>query len=171
MSGDLALLPARDRSGALHVVIESPQGSRVKLKYSSELRAFVISRPLVLGVTYPFDWGFVPGTRAADGDPLDAMLLLDAPTYPGVVVCCRPLAVMRVEQNAKDGKGRQRNDRIFVEAISARRPTESLSSRVRDELEVFFVATTQLEGKDIRVLGWGDGAAADALVDRASGAS
>jgi inorganic pyrophosphatase len=169
MAADLAALPARNPSGDLHVVIESPQGSRLKLKYSPELRTFVLSRPLVLGVSYPFDWGFVPGTRAADGDPVDAMLLLDAPTYPGVVVCCRPVAVLQVEQNAKEGGGRQRNDRIFVEAASARRPTPSLSSRVRNELEAFFVSATLFEGKEIRVLGWDDAAAADALVDRASG--
>lgn len=171
MVADLATLPARDRSGAVLVVIESPQGSRVKLKYSAELRAFTISRPLVLGVAYPFDWGFVPGTRAGDGDPLDAMLLLDAPTYPGVVVPCRPLAVLEVEQKAKAGDGRERNDRLFAEPVAARRPAPGLSARVREELAAFFVAATLLEGKEARVLGWGDAAAAEALVDRASRAS
>ena len=168
MPADLLCLPSRDGSGAVHVVIESPQGSRVKLKYSPELRTFVLSRPLVLGLAYPFDWGFVPGTRAADGDPLDAMVILDAATYPGVVICCRPLAVLEVEQNAKDGGGRQRNDRIVAEPVSGHRSAGVLSPRVRGELEAFFVSITLFEGKDVRLLGWGDAAAAEALIDRTS---
>jgi len=96
------------------------------------------------------------------------MVLLDAPTFPGVVVCCRPLAVLELEQNAKQG-GRQRNDRIVAAPAEARRPPIALTERVRDELVAFFHAVTLFEGKDVRVLGWGDADAAEALVDRASG--
>jgi len=167
MSIDLLALQARDESGAVRVVIESPRGSRVKLKYSHALHAFVLSRPLPLGITYPYDWGFVPGTEAADGDPLDAMVLLDVPTFPGVVVSCRPLAALEVQQNAKGG-GRQRNDRIIVAPVVARRPGIELTARVRDELVAFFHAVTLLEGKELRVLGWQDADTAEELVDRAS---
>ena len=169
MAADLLRLPVRDESGAIHVVVETPAGSRVKLKYSPRLGTFVLSRPLVLGVAYPFDWGFVPGTRAADGDPLDAMILSDAATYPGVVVCCRPLGVLEVEQNAKTG-GRERNDRVIAEPVAARRPTPALTDRVRQELEAFFVAATAFEGKELRLLGWGDVPAAEALIRDASAA-
>ena len=103
MSADLLSLPPRDEAGALLVVVECPRGSQVKLKYSPGLGTFVLSRPLAAGVAYPYDWGFVPGTQAADGDPVDAMVLLDAATFPGVVVCCRPLAVLELEQNAGSG--------------------------------------------------------------------
>jgi len=163
---DLLRLPARDASGALHVVVETPCGSRIKLKYAPDLGSFVVSRPLVLGVAYPFDWGFVPSTRASDGDPVDAMILSDVGTYPGVVVFCRPLAVLEVEQNAKGG-GRERNDRIVAEPVSARRPTLGLTDRVRKELEAFFLAATAFEGKELRLLGWGPAGAADALVREA----
>ena len=169
MPGDLFRLPARDPSGALHVVVETPAGSRVKLKYAPTLGTFTVSRPLTLGVTYPFDWGFVPSTHAADGDPVDAMILSDAPTYPGVVVCCRSLAVLEVEQNSKRG-GRERNDRIVAEPVVSHRPASTLTDRVRQELEAFFVAVTTLEGKDLRLLGWRGPAAADALVRHAAGA-
>src|SRR3954467_9288837 len=101
---DLQKLPSRAGDGALHVVVESPRGSTVKLKYEPKLGAFTISRPLVLGLRYPYDWGFIPSTKAADGDPLDAMILLDAPTFPGVVVPCRPVVLIKVEQKKKDGK-------------------------------------------------------------------
>ena len=167
MPGDLQSLPPRDESGALRVVVECPRGSRVKLKYSPRLGTFVLSRPLVAGVAYPYDWGFVPGTQAADGDPVDAMVLLDAPTFPGVVVCCRPLAVLELEQNAKQG-GRQRNDRIVAAPAEARRPAIVLTDPVRDELVAFFQAAVLFQGKDVRVLGWGDADAAEALVDGAS---
>ena len=56
-------LPTYDRAGDFHVVVESPAGSRIKLKYEPELESFTVERPLVLGVSYPFDWGFVPRTR------------------------------------------------------------------------------------------------------------
>jgi inorganic pyrophosphatase len=165
MAPDLLALPPRDDSGALHVVVESPRGTRTKLKYSPTLRTFVLSRPLVLGVAYPYDWGFVPGTRAPDGDPVDAMIVADVGTFPGVVVCCRPLAVLRIEQNAKNGGGRVRNDRIVAEPTGVRRASGGLAEAVREELEAFFVSTTLFEGKDVRLLGWGDPAAAEALVD------
>jgi len=163
---DLTALPARDPDGRLHVVVESPRGSRVKLKYSPTLGTFVVSRPLVLGLEYPYDWGFVPSTRAADGDPVDAVVLLDAATYPGVVLSCRALALLELEQNAADGSGRQRNDRIVAEPVGARRASAAVSGPVRDELEAFFVSATLFTGKDVRVLGWRDAAAADAFIER-----
>ncbi len=77
-------------------------------------------------------------------------------------------AVLEIEQNVKNGHGRQRNDRIVAEPVSAHRGPGTLSSRVRGELEAFFVAVTLFEEKDVRVLRWGDAAAAEALIDRAS---
>jgi inorganic pyrophosphatase len=159
-------LPPRDDRGAFRVVVESPCGSRVKLKYQPQLGAFELSRPLVLGVAYPFDWGFIPGTSAPDGDPLDAMVVLDTPTYPGVVIACRALAMLRIDQKAKQGGGRQRNDRIIAEPVEARRPTGALSERVRKELESFFISATLFEDKDVRIVGWGSAEEAEALVDR-----
>ena len=163
MPGDLIRLPARGEDGALHVVVETPAGSRAKLKYSPSLGTFVLSRPLALGVSYPFDWGFVPGTRAPDGDPVDALVLSDAGTFPGVVLCCQPVALLQVEQNSKRG-GRERNDRIIAEPVPTRRPAMPLADRVKKELEAFFVAATFGERKALEILGWADAEAADRLV-------
>jgi inorganic pyrophosphatase len=146
-----------------HVVVESPRGAVVKLTYSPDLGAITISRPLVLGLTYPCDWGFVPSTKGADNDPIDAAIWWDVPTYPGVVIPCRALAVVRVEQNHANTSRRIRNDRVIAVPIAARRAM-ALDARARQELEHFFVAATALEGKDARILGWDDAGAALQLI-------
>jgi inorganic pyrophosphatase len=149
-----------------HVVVESPRGSAVKLKYRADLNAMSISRPLSAGLVYPYDWGFVPSTKGDDGDPVDAVLLWDVSLFPGVVVPCRALAVVQVEQNRADHKGRIRNDRILALPVEARREAHftagSIPERVRDELEQFFIAATALERKDAKILGW---AGADAALE------
>ena len=153
-------LPTFVEPDIFHVVVESPRGSAIKLKYKVDLEAMSISRPLAMGLVYPYDWGFVPSTVGEDGDPVDAALFWDVATFPGVVVPCRALAVIEVEQNRADGRGRARNDRILALPIHARRESELTSGmllpqRVRDELEHFFTAVTVLEGKDAKILGWG----------------
>jgi inorganic pyrophosphatase len=166
---DFEKLPTRNASGAFHVVVESPRLSRVKLKFDSKLSAFTVSRPLALGLTYPYDWGFVPGTKAPDGDPLDAMVYWDASSYPGVVIPCRALGVIRLEQNDKKG-GRQRNDRLVVVPVNAPRDGElrthhDLSERERAELNHFFVSAVFFAEKDPKILGWGTATEAERLVD------
>jgi len=81
----------------IRMVVETPRGSVVKLAYDEEVGHFRISHGLALGVTYPFDWGFVPGTLADDGDPIDALAIHDAATYPGVIMTCKALGVVDVE--------------------------------------------------------------------------
>jgi inorganic pyrophosphatase len=168
---NLEAIPAFASDDTFHVVVEAPRGSAVKLKYEPRWEAMSVSRPLPLGVVFPFDWGFIPGTCATDGDPLDAMLLWDVASYPGVVVRCRAVGVLHVEQNRtrQSPSDRIRNDRIMSLPIEARRERSvtdlaSLPVRVRQELEQFAVAATALEGKDVRIIGWGDAAAALQLV-------
>ena len=169
-------LPARPEAGVVHVVVESPRGATAKIKYEPTLGAMMLARPLPVGLSYPYDWGFVPGTRASDGDPLDAMVLWDTPTYPGVVVEGRVIGVVRLEQNHKDedGKvsGRERNDRIIVAPLKARRLEQlksvfDLPARLRKELEHFFIAVVFSQNKDPRVLGWGGPEEGEEAVDAA----
>jgi len=172
---NLSLIPALLSDGVFHVVVEAPRGSTLKLKYEPQWQAMSVSRPLPLGVAYPFDWGFVPSTRAADGDPLDAMLLWDVSSYPGVVVPSRAIGVLHVEQYQAnhDPSARIRNDRIMAIPLEARREHSitditTLSARVRQELEQFAVAATVLEGKDVEILGWGDASAALKVVQESA---
>ena len=168
---NLAEIPAFADGDIFHVVVEVPRGSGLKLKYEARWQAMSISRPLPLGVTNPFDWGFVPSTHAADGDPLDVMLLWDVSSYPGVVVPCRAIGVLHVEQNRTnhDPSERIRNDRIMAVPVEARREqllvdVGALPARLRAELEQFAIAATALEGKDLRMIGWGNAAAALEIV-------
>jgi inorganic pyrophosphatase len=141
----------------IHVVVESPRGSTAKLKYEPALQVMSISRPLSLGLVFPYDWGFVPGTRGADGDPLDAIVLWDVATYPGVLIPCHALALLKVDQ--KGGTTRVRNDRLILRPAAARREAgerdaAAISERVRAEISHFLLASTVLEDKDIKILGW-----------------
>jgi inorganic pyrophosphatase len=163
-------LPPRDGDGAVRVVVEAPRGCGVKLKYDPRLGAFEYGRALPLGLTYPYDWGFVPGTRAEDGDPLDALVLGDVPSYPGVVIPSRPIGVVLLDQKNHDRK-RERNDRLVLVPLGAERFEElrdaaALPRRAREEIERFFLDTTFFTQKEARVLGWKGPAEADALVRR-----
>jgi len=173
MHADLTRLPLRGKGGAFHVVVESPRGSTVKLKYEPELGAFILSRPLVRGLRYPFDWGFIPSTQAPDGDPLDAMVYWDQTTYPGVVLACRALGVLKVEQKKSGGRGRERNDRLLVVPTLSPRAedltdVQELSSRERRELEHFFSVSVTFADKDLRLLGWEGADSAERMVERAA---
>ena len=171
--GNLIDLPASPEDDVVHVVVESPAGADAKMKWEPEPGVFTLSRPLPLGLRYPYDWGFVPGTRADDGDPLDALVLSDVTTFPGLVIRARPLGVVRLEQNLKSGQGRERNDRIVaLPANATRRAARSfrdLPDRVREEIEAFFVNVAVPEKKDPVVLGWGDPDEAWDLVRRSIG--
>ena len=169
----LHLLPPFVGGTTFRVVVESPRGSAAKLKFDPTMEVMTLSRPLTMGVTYPFDWGFIPGTAASDGDPLDAMLLWDTPTFPGVVIPCRALGVVQVDQRKARGGGRERNDRVVAIPLKAPRfeqfrTVRDVPRRIRRELEEFFVQVTALEGKDVKILGWTGPEAVVRLIKRST---
>jgi inorganic pyrophosphatase len=160
-------IPART-DGGFHVVVETPRGAQFKLKLDPGLGVLTLKRPLPLGFTWPYDFGFVPSTRAPDGDPVDALIVWDASSPPGLVVACRALGVLQLDQRGDDGR-RVRNDRIvavplrFERGLSLR-SVDDLPARVKDELAHFSTSSAYFEGKDVRMLGWGGPEAGEALI-------
>ncbi|MBV9298370.1 MAG: inorganic diphosphatase [Verrucomicrobia bacterium] len=153
----LSNLPAYSEDGSVHAVVEAPKGSIMKLKYETKLGVFTVARSLPLGLSYPFDWGFVPSTKAPDGDPLDILILHEGSTYPGVVLRCRPLGVVEMDQE-DDGK-RERNDRVVVmpgwdDRVGEFDDESDLPERLREQIEQFFLSTTFFTAKKPEILGW-----------------
>ena len=157
-------LPARDHDGSLNVVVETPRGATAKFKYDVLAGVMRLSRPLPAGLCYPYDWGFIPSTLAADGDALDAIVIWDGSSFPGVVIAARCLAVLRVEQNDPISGGRVRNDRVVAVPIKIRHGEAALDAQLRAQLEQFFTAAVAFEGKELQLLGWGDADEADAVI-------
>jgi Inorganic pyrophosphatase len=77
---DRRKLPLRDKKGDVYVVVETPRGSAAKLEFDPDLQLFTLSKSLILGLSYPYDWGFIPSTEGEDGDPIDALILHDVAT-------------------------------------------------------------------------------------------
>ena len=118
---NLFKLPTWADDEHVFAVIETPRGSTCKLDFDPKLRTFTLAKPLMAGLAYPYDWGFIPSTKAEDGDPLDVLVIHDARTYPGVVMQCRPVGILEVVQKSKGKK--ERNDRVF--AVPERSPLET----------------------------------------------
>jgi inorganic pyrophosphatase len=150
-------LPPFAENGDIHVVVETPRGSHAKFAYDPKLESFTLSKSLLTGLTYPHDWGFVPSTKADDGDPLDIMVIHEAATFPGLVVTCRVIGVLQIEQKSK--KKSERNDRLFAvprnsHSEQSLQDVDSLTKPIREELEKFFIATDELEDKKLKIIGW-----------------
>ncbi len=141
---------------SLRVVIETPKGSRNKFKYDENLGCYRLNKVLPEGMSFPYDFGFVPQTKAEDGDPLDVLLLMDQPAYPGIVVESRIVGVIEAEQT--DGDKTIRNDRVLAVSIDShthadiKHPSD-LNSKMIEELEQFFVAYNREDGKKFKLLG------------------
>jgi inorganic pyrophosphatase len=155
---DLRKLPVRDKKGDVHVVVETPRGSAAKLEFDPELHLFTLSKALILGLSYPYDWGFIPSTKGEDGDPVDALVLHDAATTPGLVLKCKIIGVLEVLQT-EGGKHAIRNDRLIAVPRHSHREqgendARALPKQIRSEIEKFFVATDELENKELKFLGW-----------------
>jgi inorganic pyrophosphatase len=163
----LQKLPAWADDDHVYAVVETPRGSRAKFEYDPKLRAFTLAKPLIAGLTYPYDWGFIPSTKADDGDPLDVLIIHEAATYPGLVLACKPIGLLEVIQVDRGEK--ERNDRLFV--VPDRAPFEGhlqdirrMPKRAISELETFFQTTDALEAKHLEFRGWRGPAEARKLI-------
>ena len=145
-----------DDKQLLRVVIETPKGSRNKFAFDPDERIFELKKVLPAGMTFPYDFGFVPSTKADDGDPVDVLVLMDEPAFAGCILSCRPIGVIEGEQGSK--KDRERNDRIVAVEKDAHSWADittisDLGKEFCRELEEFFVNYHKLSREQYRVLG------------------
>src|SRR5687768_5101741 len=150
-----AIQPVERPTKLLNVIIETPKGSRNKFKLDEELGRFKLSKVLPAGTVFPFDFGFLPETRAQDGDPIDVLVLMDAQTFPGCLVRARLIGVIEAEQGKK--KTAVRNDRLIAVAKEATdysnlQTHRDLNDQLLKEYEHFFVSYHALTGKEYRIL-------------------
>jgi inorganic pyrophosphatase len=139
----------------LPVVIETPKGSSEKYDFDPSSRFFVLSKILPAGMVFPYDFGFILGTRGADGDPLDVMVISEFKSFPGCLIKCRLLGAIKAEQRERDGTI-LRNDRyIAVPVVSkAFKGVDAVSAQTIREIEHFFVSYNEQEGKQFTPLGY-----------------
>ena len=172
LSMKLDKLPTWNRKdGLLNVVVETTKGGRNKMKFEPSVGAISLSRMLPLGLVFPYDFGFIPGTRGADGDPLDVLLIISEPTTPGCLVRSRLLGVLEAEQ--REGRKSIRNDRLIAVAAADESHEETkrlhdLDEEIISEIKNFFVSYNRGEGRDFVVLGERGPRTAEKLVKRAA---
>lgn len=148
----------------VEVVIETPQGSRNKYKFDHKRGCIRLDRMLFTSTVYPLDYGEIPGTLAEDGDPLDVLVWLDEPTFPGCLVTVRPIAVFWLtDERGPDAK------LLAVAAHDIRKAKvtdlSDVPSHLLNEIGHFFDIYKELEpGKSTDVRGWMDRAEAERLI-------
>ena len=167
MTTDLLSLAPFDDDGRVRVVVETPRGSALKYDFDPKTGAITAAKQLALGLRYPYDWGFVPGTQAADGDPVDAMVVHSFDTYPGVVLPCRLVGMVLIRER-EQGEDWISNHRLIAVPAwhGSTEGTGPLSKLLIAELEQFFLNTSFFTAKEVRVKGWAGPREARALITK-----
>lgn len=146
------------QKGTCRVIIETPKGCRNKFDYDPASGLFMLGGLLPEGMMFPFDFGFLPLTLGDDGDPLDIMVLMDAPAHVGCLIEVRIIGIINAEQTEK-GKT-ESNDRLMGVAIHSYdhedlKTIEDVSKTLLDQVEAFFVSYNKQRGKKFRIMGTG----------------
>ena len=151
---------------AVVAFVEIPRGSRNKYEYDPELERVVLDRRLFTSMSYPADYGFIVDTLGEDGDPLDALILVSEPTFPGCAIRVRPVGVFHMA----DEKGP--DEKIIC--VPLKDPAwmrisdvHDIPAELRNEIEHFFQVYKDLEGEKVETRGFGNRSEAEALVDEA----
>jgi inorganic pyrophosphatase len=164
---DLGQHPPKESAMDVEVIVETPMGSRNKYEMDQKAGRIRLDRMLFTSTRYPLDYGFITGTLAEDGDPLDALVWLEEPTFPGCLVTARPVAVFWMhDEHGPDAKV------LTVPAHDPRmggiRELGDVPVYLTAEIGHFFDIYKQIEpGKSSDVRGWQDRAAAEQLIKEA----
>ncbi|MCB9427079.1 MAG: inorganic diphosphatase [Flavobacteriales bacterium] len=147
------------------VLIEIPKGSRNKYEYDFKLKKIRYDRMLFSSMMYPADYGFIPETLALDGDPLDVLVLVTEPTFPGCVMEVKAIGVFHMA----DEKGQ--DEKVICVPVSdpiwnKLSDLSDVNSHLLKEIEHFFQVYKDLEHKKVDVEGWGDVKEADVIIEK-----
>ena len=145
--------PGPDCPEVVRVIVEIPKNSGNKYEYDAKLGVFRLDRALYSPMHYPGDYGFIPGTLASDGDPMDVLVMVEEPSFTGCLIDVRPIGVLNmVDQQAHDQK---------ILAVPNRNPRydevhtmDQIYPHVRREIEHFFTIYKELEGRVTATQGW-----------------
>jgi inorganic pyrophosphatase len=154
-----SLSPQLDpKKGTCRAIIETPKGCRNKFDYDPDSGLFMLAGLLPEGMMFPFDFGFIPSTLGEDGDPLDILVLMDAPAHVGCLIEIRLIGIIEAEQT-EDGKTVS-NDRLLGVAIHSydHEDLESIkdvSKTLLEQLEEFFISYNKQRGKKFKVTSTG----------------
>jgi inorganic pyrophosphatase len=140
----------------MDVHIDTPRGSRVKYKHHPDRGLYIAHKFLPFGLTFPVNFGFIPGTLGEDGDPLDVAFYLDEPLAVGALVRGRLIGV--IEGMQKEGREKFRNDRLIAvpeedKSKTKLRSLSDLKDNFVEQLEQFFVVYNQVQGREFKPLG------------------
>lgn len=139
----------------LPVVIETPKGSSEKYDFDPVTRFFVLSKILPAGMVFPYDVGFIHGSRGEDGDPLDVLVISEFTSFPGCLIKCRLLGAIKAEQKERDGTAVRSDRYIAVPVVSkAFKGVDVVSTQTIREIEAFFMAYHAQDGKQFSPLGY-----------------
>ncbi len=160
---DLSTLAPSPSPGLVNIVVEIPAGSRNKYEYFSDAGIMALDRVLHSSVRYPFDYGFVPNTLAEDGAPLDAMVIMEEPTFAGCLIKARPIGVLDMhDSGAYDGK------LLCIPNADPRKKNinsiRQIAPNQLEEVSEFFRTYKSLEGRVVVIDGWQDAEAVDGLL-------
>jgi inorganic pyrophosphatase len=162
---DLSSLAASPAPGLVNLLVEIPAGSTNKYEYNPVVGLMVLDRVLHSSVRYPFDYGFVPNTLAEDGAPLDAMVIMEEPTFAGCLLTARPIGILdMIDSGAHDGKLL-----CVPDADPRKRGVNSIRQIAPNQLEdvaEFFRTYKSLEGRPTTINGWLDADQVPALLNR-----
>ena len=174
MANPILLKPVDKRDDIIQVIIETPKGSRNKFAFDTNQNIFTVKKVLPAGMSFPYDFGFLPRTLAPDGDPIDVLLLMDEPAFPGIAVRARLIGIIEGVQT--DGNKKIRNDRLLAVAevnheYADIKRLSDLPKKFLRELEEFFVNYHRLEGKEYTLLGCKKTTAARRMIQKAQRAA
>lgn len=139
----------------IHAVIETPKGSASKYSFNEETQMFKLKKVLPKGMVFPFHFGFIPYTKAEDGDPLDVLVLLDELSWPGCIIECTLIGVMEATETKKNKT--VRNDRLIATANASDKYNKlkdltKMDEYLEKEIENFFNTYTNLEKKEFKII-------------------